>query len=467
MGMGFGRFQGLDETDPGHQRPGSPADALFGTVQQAEVQGIHPDFFANLVEGRFQGKGGRRGAGGAVSGGLGPVDHHIIALDVGVGDVVGRHHTLGAAGHRGTGESAGLENQGSGGRRNAPLFGSPDFHLDDGAGSGAGGLEHFGAVHCHLDRRAGFAGQQGGQRLHIDGQLGPEPAADFHRDGFDFGHRNSDQAGGVVPHHKLALAAGPNGQSAVLVPLGGAAVGFNVALMDRYRGRFLFHDHIGFLKALVNIPQFELEMVGNVGAVAGVVIVQDAAGPDGGGSHSGQALVEQGGVGLHRFPGVHYRRQDFVVHGNQLQGFLGGVGAGGGDGGDGVALIQGLVLGQHIVAEETVVDHRALGQFGGPARGFLKIGGGYYGPDAGMGGGPAGINGLDAGVGVGAAENLAVEQAGQADVRAVVGFAGDFVRPVGPHRPGAYYIVFLIGKDDVGLVVEHILLPPRELAETA
>ena len=177
--------------------------------------------------------------------------------------------------------------------------------------------------------------------------------------------------------------------------------------------------------------------------------------------------MEQGGVGLHRRLGVHYRGQDFIVHGNQVQGFLGGVGAGGGYGGDGVAFVEGFALSQHIVAEEAVVDHRALGQFGGPARGFLEVGGGDDGPDAGMGGGAAGVNGLDAGVGVGAAEDLAIEQAGQVDVGAVVGFAGNLVRPIGPHRPGAYYIIFLIGENDVGLVVEHILLPPRELAETA
>ena len=136
------------------------------------------------------------------------------------------------------------------------------------------------------------------------------------------------------------------------------------------------------------------------------------------------------------------------------------MGAGGGYGGDGVAFVESLAIRQDIVAEELVVDHRALGQFGGPAGGLLNVGRGDHGADARVSGGPAGVNGLDAGMGVGATENLAVEEAGQVDVRAVVGFAGNLVGPVGAHRAGAYYIVFLIGKNDVGLVVEHILLPP-------
>ncbi len=185
------------------------------------------------------------------------------------------------------------------------------------------------------------------------------------------------------------------------MPLGSAAVGFDVALMDGDGSGFLFDDDIGILETLVEVAQLELEVIGNVGAVLGVVVVQDAAGADGGGGHTSQPLVNQGGVGLHGGFGVHYREQDFVVHLDEFQGFLGGVGAGGGYGGDGVAFVEGFAVSEDVVAEELVVDHRALGQFGGAAGGLLDVGGGDHGADAGMGGGPAGVNGLDAGVGVG------------------------------------------------------------------
>ena len=250
------------------------------------------------------------------------------------------------------------------------------------------------------------------------------------------------------------------GQAAVLVPLGGAAVGFNVALVHGHGGDFLLHDYVGLVEALVRVAQLEFKVVGDVGAPGAVVVVQDPAGADAGSGQPGQPLVDQGSVLLHGFLGVHHRSKDLEVYLNQLEGLFRHMGIGGGHGGDGVALVEGFAVGQDVVAEKLVVDHRALGKLRGPAGGLFDVGGSYHGPHTGEGFSLAGINGPDDGMGVGTTQNLAVEHPGQVNVRAVVGLAGNLVGAVGPHRPGADDLVFLfiIRKDNVWLVVEHLFL---------
>ena len=81
--------------------------------------------------------------------------------------------------------------------------------------------------------------------------------------------------------------------------------------------------------------------------------------------------------------------------------------------------------------------------------------------DAGQCQGAAGVYGLDPSVGVRTAQDFTVQHPRKADVGAVVGPPGDLVGPVMPDGPGAYYVVLLGGKDDVGLVVEHALSPEK------
>ena len=145
------------------------------------------------------------------------------------------------------------------------------------------------------------------------------------------------------------------------------------------------------------------------------------------------------------------------VHFDQRQRFLGQVRRVGSDGGNGVTAIQRLLPRHHVAAVETVVDRGPFllvldlgGHLG-------EIGGRHHGMDAGQCQRLAGIDAANAGVGVGAAQDLAVQHAGQVDVGGVAGAAHDLVGTVVAHRARADdAVVFLgIGEDDVGFVVKH------------
>ena len=62
-------------------------------------------------------------------------------------------------------------------------------------------------------------------------------------------------------------------------------------------------------------------------------------------------------------------------------------------------------------------------------------------------------------VGVGAAEYLAVEQAGQIGVGAVAGSTRNLVGSVRPDGPGTDHVELFVGEHDVRLVVQHVMSP--------
>lgn len=70
----------------------------------------------------------------------------------------------------------------------------------------------------------------------------------------------------------MALGAGPYRQATVGVPLGRSRMGLDVTLMDGGRIGLFLDDEIRFLEAFFDIAQCELELVGKVGSLAGVVV---------------------------------------------------------------------------------------------------------------------------------------------------------------------------------------------------
>ena len=237
-------------------------------------------------------------------------------------------------------------------------------------------------------------------------------------------------------------------------------MGLDVALVDGHGGNFLLYDNVRLVEPFVRVPQLEFKVIGDVGALRSVVVVQDTAGPNAGSCQPGQTLVYQWSAFLHSFLSVHHRRQDLKIHLNQLEGLFRHVRIGSGYGGDGMPLVKSFSIGQNVVAQEFVVDHGAFGKLRGPAGGLFDVGGSYHRPNAGECFSLAGINGLDDGVRIGTSQNLPVKHSGQVNVRAVVRLSRNLIGAVGPHRPGADYLVFLfiIGKDNVWLVVEHLFL---------
>ena len=238
-------------------------------------------------------------------------------------------------------------------------------------------------------------------------------------------------------------------------------MGLNVPLVDGYRGDFFLHYDFSILEPFVHVTQAKFQPVGYVGASLGVI---RRAGPPGAGGcveGVGQPFVQQRRILRHSVLGQHYRGQDLVVHVDKSQSLFGHVGVGCRDGGDGVALVKRLVHRQDIVAQEAEVDHGALALVGHDPRWMFDVVCGDDRFDAGQCQGAAGVYGLDPSVGVRTAQHFTVQHPRKADVGAVAGPPGDLVGPVMPDGPGAYYVVLLGGKNDVGLVIEHALSPEK------
>ena len=453
------RLEGLDVSHVGGQWAGDAPHPFFRAVEQAELQRVHTQLFAQLVDGGLHGECGGGGAGSPVGCRLGQIDDHVHGLDVGVGYVVLGHHALGAGRHGGAGESAGLVDQVGLGGDEAALFGGSQLDLDPGGRGRSGGLEDLGAAHLYLHRAARLPGQEGGHRFHVDDRLGPEAAANLQWNGLNVGNGNAHETGGVVADREMALAAGPDGQLAIGLPVGGAGVGLDVALMHWRRGGLFLDDNVGVLEALVDVAQAEFEVIGDVGGRGGVVVVPVAAGPERRVGNAGQLLVEDGGAGLHAFLGVEHWRQRFVVDLDQRQGLFSDMGVGGGHTGDGVPLVEHLAAGQHVGAEEAEVLEGAFRQVAQLAGCFRPVGRGHNRKDSGERFGGAAVDGLDYGVGVRAAEYLAVDQAGEAGIGPIPRPPGNLVDPIRPDGARTDHVELFIGKHDVRLIIQHLLLP--------
>ena len=138
------------------------------------------------------------------------------------------------------------------------------------------------------------------------------------------------------------------------VPAGGGGVGLDVALVHRAGRELALDDDIGLGEALFEVAPLELEMAGDVAVHTGVIATGETLG-DGAGGHG---LVEKGGVVAHRVEGVEDDGEGLVLDLDEGEGFLGHVGIGSGDSSHGVALVEGLLLREAVLGEETGVPHR-------------------------------------------------------------------------------------------------------------
>jgi hypothetical protein len=172
----------------------------------------------------------------------------------------------------------------------------------------------------------------------------------------------------------------------------------------------LLHNDVGFLEAFVNITQSELEMIRQVRAWGRIIVVQEPSGTYTRVGEWGKALVQQWCALTHRFLGVAYRGQDFVLHLNQLQGFLGNVRTRRRYGGNGVSLIEHLIRRHNVVAQEAYVVDHAFGQVNDTAGGLRQVSRGDDGMDPWNFRSMTGINAFNTGMGVGTAQDLAMEQ---------------------------------------------------------
>ena len=175
-----GGLQALHQPDFLEHRPLNLAGTFLDGVVEAELYRVNAQLVAQLVHHLFHAESGLRRAGRAIGGGLGFVDHHVVAFHRAVLQLVAGEGAGCALHHGRAGVGAGLKGQLNLG--GGDFAGAVCAHLDahPAAGRGAAALEYLGAAHQNLDRRAGLAGQQRGHRLQVEGHLAAKPAADFH-----------------------------------------------------------------------------------------------------------------------------------------------------------------------------------------------------------------------------------------------------------------------------------------------
>src|SRR5262245_6413742 len=88
----------------------------------------------------------------------------------------------------------------------------------------------------------------------VDDSLPPKAPADLHGNGAHHGYGHIEEAGRLIAHIEVPLAARPDSQGTIIVPQGRARMGLNIALVDWTGKRFVFDDHVSnyFLSIIID-----------------------------------------------------------------------------------------------------------------------------------------------------------------------------------------------------------------------
>ena len=209
-------------------------------------------------------------------------------------------------------------------------------------------------------------------------------------------------------------------------------MGLDVALVNGLRLEFPLDDYVRLGEPLFNnVAQPVLDVPRYVSLHAGVLAPAEPLHPE----HGGQVVVEYGSILFERIMERQHRRQDLVVHFDQVQRLLGDVGAGSGDGRHRVALVQGLVVGHDVLRHEPR-GALGFGEVDDLVFDDREVPGGRHRDHTWQRLGLAGVYRADAGVGVGAAQDLAVDHAGYLGIGAVLGRPRHLLQPVVTDGPG-------------------------------
>ena len=223
-----------------------------------------------------------------------------------------------------------------------------------------------------------------------------------------------------------ALGATPELDLVVLVAVGDAALGLDIALVHRLGIVFALDHHIGFGEAGLHVAHPEVEPLDDVGRrIPGAL---DAL--------AAQMVVQDRRARLHRLDRVDHMRQQLVLDLDQLERALGDGLAGRGHRGDRMAVIEDL-LARHDVARQ--IARR------GAERELRKIVPGDHRLHPRQGFRRRNVDRLQDRVRVRAPEDLGEQHAGQDQIGAELGAPGDLVGPVLLDRVGADDLELPIG----------------------
>ena len=414
--MCLGGLQACLQADGSERWPVGRAGTLAGGVLEPEVDGIHADSLGEFVDHGLAGEHGLRCAGCPVGGDARAVDHHLVALDEYVVDVVRRENAHRAGPERATGKGARLVDElGVHGDDGAVAF-AADLGRVDRSGCRAGGAEHVLAGHHHLHGPAALFGQFDREGFQVDRGLAAESSADLAGDDADVALVHAERHCRHASHPEMTLGAAPDRRLAILVEIAHAGVRLDVALVDHRRHEGAFDDLVGLGERRVDVPLGDDLLLDEVGGRRGRF--RQALGDE--------IVVQDRRVRPQGLPRVGDRSEHFVVNDHGFGGRFGGLIGSGRDGGDRVAVVERLLAGKEVLVEPLAAEAE-IGPVG-------KVGGGDDCQNAGHGLGGGCVDRTDARVGVRTAHDLAVQHAGQGVVGTEVGAPRYLFQPVGPNR---------------------------------
>ena len=382
---------------------------------------------------------------GAVGGGPGLIEDHVVRVDLHVGNVVRTQHTRRSRADGRSGEGTRLVGHiGLGGRDGAVAF-DPHLALDITAGPGASGFEDLGAAHDHLDRTTGLVRHHGRRRLHVDGELATKAAADFAGIDLHLADGLLQHLGYLFTDLKGALGADPYGDGTIALPQDRCILRLDIPLMDGGRAEFALDDLVSFGKAGLDVAHLLAVVAGDIALAVGLFA-----------QFAGCALlVQERGTLFHGLQNVDHRRQWLVVDLDQLEGLLGDMRTDGGHGGHGMSLVKDLARGQGVGGDVADI-HTRLADVGHAVHGLHQVIGRGHGPHTLQLHRLRRIDILDTGVRMGAAQQLAVEHVSRSYIGAVHGAARDLVLAIVTDRTGADDLVFAFtGEFGIGRVGRH------------
>ena len=206
--------------------------------------------------------------------------------------------------------------------------------------------QHLAPRHDHFHGSAGEFGQEQGQRFQIHRGLAAKAAPDLGRHDLDIPTVHLQHRAAQLAHGKRPLSADPDRCLAVLIILRHRIMRLDIALMDHGGCKLAFDHDLSRGKSGSEVAPRELDMVGDIGffSITGI----DAGGP--------QVRVEDHRVVPHGFTHVLDKGQRFVFYSDELERFLGNVGAGCRHSRDRMAVVQDFVASHNIRGQVTWVD---------------------------------------------------------------------------------------------------------------
>ena len=162
--------------------------------------------------------------------------------------------------------------------------------------------------HHHFDGTTRLARQDQRQRFQVNNGLAAKAAADLGWDGANIAKFRAGQLAGHVAHHEVALTAAPNVGATILANAHQTGVRLDIALMHGLGFEAALDDDVGRGEAGIAVPQFVLELAGDVRCRCHTRLVADAA----------HVLVQDGRPRLNRFIDVDHPGQDLVIDLDEL-----------------------------------------------------------------------------------------------------------------------------------------------------